>query len=204
MKFALIDEFGKVVAFSDGLDSADDWVHPDNMRVVAADGFIIDPLHNEYDYIYENEKFVVDEKGIAQREAARPYDPIEVLSAVFSAKPDILDAIPDDVLAHMAPYMAEWAENIPYSVGDKVQYLDCPYRCLQPHVSTEIWNPVDASSLWARILGGQDGQIAEWEQPDSTNPYMAGDRVTHNGHTWESDVDNNVWEPGVYGWTQID
>ena len=46
--------------------------------------------------------------------------------------------------------------------------------------------------------------IGEWAQPDSTNPYMKGDRVTHNGHTWESDIDNNVWEPSVYGWTQID
>ena len=45
--------------------------------------------------------------------------------------------------------------------------------------------------------------IPEWEQPDSTNPYMMGDKVTHNEKTWESTVDNNVWEPGVYGWFQI-
>lgn len=38
------------------------------------------------------------------------------------------------------------------------------------------------------------------EQPDSTNPYSNGDKATHNGKTWTSDLDNNVWEPGVYGW----
>jgi hypothetical protein len=45
--------------------------------------------------------------------------------------------------------------------------------------------------------------IPEWEQPDSTNPYMKGDKVAHNSKTWVSDVDNNVWEPGVYGWTEM-
>jgi hypothetical protein len=27
--------------------------------------------------------------------------------------------------------------------------------------------------------------------------------VTHNGSTWVSIVDNNVWEPGVYGWEKV-
>lgn len=31
---------------------------------------------------------------------------------------------------------------------------------------------------------------------------MLGDKVTHNGKTWTSIVDNNVWEPGVYGWAE--
>lgn len=26
----------------------------------------------------------------------------------------------------------------------------------------------------------------------------------HNGNLWDSDVDGNVWEPGVYGWTIIE
>ena len=45
--------------------------------------------------------------------------------------------------------------------------------------------------------------IPEWVQPDSTNPYMAGDKVMHNGKTWVSDIDGNVWEPGVYGWSEV-
>lgn len=40
-------------------------------------------------------------------------------------------------------------------------------------------------------------------EEDSTNPYMTGDKVTHNGKTWVSIVDNNVWEPSVYGWEEI-
>ena len=30
-----------------------------------------------------------------------------------------------------------------------------------------------------------------------------GDKVTHNGLRWISEADSNVWEPGVYGWTNI-
>lgn len=29
-----------------------------------------------------------------------------------------------------------------------------------------------------------------------------GDKVSHNDKHWISDVDSNVWEPGVYGWTE--
>ena len=32
---------------------------------------------------------------------------------------------------------------------------------------------------------------------------MKGDKVKHNGKTWESDIDNNVWEPSVYGWSEV-
>lgn len=34
--------------------------------------------------------------------------------------------------------------------------------------------------------------------------YMRGDKVTHGGKTWVSTCDNNVWEPGVYGWEAIE
>lgn len=74
-----------------------------------------------------------------------------------------------------------------------------------PHTFQAYWPPDQAPSLYARILPGQDGEIGEWVQPDSTNGYKKGDQVTHNGKTWESDVDNNVWEPGTTGapWREV-
>ena len=33
--------------------------------------------------------------------------------------------------------------------------------------------------------------------------YNAGDKVSHGGKHWISDQDGNVWEPGVYGWTEV-
>lgn len=74
------------------------------------------------------------------------------------------------------------------------------YKVLQAHTSQADWTPDTAPSLFAEVLPGQGGTgIGEWVQPGSTNPYMTGDQVTHNGKTWESLVDNNVWEPGAQG-----
>lgn len=74
------------------------------------------------------------------------------------------------------------------------------YKVLQAHTSQEDWAPDLAPSLFAEVLPGQSGTgTGEWVQPDSTNPYMTGDQVTHNGETWESLIDNNVWEPGAQG-----
>ena len=32
---------------------------------------------------------------------------------------------------------------------------------------------------------------------------MKGDKVTYNGKTWVSTVDNNVWAPETYGWEEV-
>lgn len=96
-----------------------------------------------------------------------------------------------------------WKDTASYSVGDRVRYEGKLYRCLTDHEAQSAWTPTDAPSLWAEVLIPDPEVIPEWVQPDSTNPYMKGDKVTHNGKTWVSDVDNNVWEPSVYGWSEI-
>lgn len=97
----------------------------------------------------------------------------------------------------------EWDATATYEVDSKVLYNNILYRCLQAHTAQETWTPTDAPSLWTKVLIPEPGVIKEWEQPESTNPYMTGDKVTHNGKTWISTTDNNVWEPGVYGWDEI-
>lgn len=96
-----------------------------------------------------------------------------------------------------------WAAGAAYAVGHKVQHGGKLWRCLQDHTSQDGWEPNSAPSLWAKVLIPDETVVPEWEQPESTNPYMAGDKVTYNGKTWVSDVDNNVWEPGVYGWSEV-
>jgi hypothetical protein len=48
------------------------------------------------------------------------------------------------------------------------------------------------------------GEIPVWKQPTGAqDAYMTGDKVKYpdeNGTIWVSIVDNNVWQPGVYGW----
>lgn len=92
-----------------------------------------------------------------------------------------------------------WDAAKTYAVGDRVRYAGNLYRCLTSHTAQAAWTPTDAHSLWAKVLTDPSGAILPWVQPDSTNPYAKGDKVTHNGKTWESLVDNNVWEPGAVG-----
>lgn len=90
------------------------------------------------------------------------------------------------------------------TVGEYIQYNDKLYKVLQAHAVQEQWTPEAAPSLFAEVLVDPTGEtILEWKQPDSTNPYMKGDKVTFNGKTYECICDNNVWQPGVYGWKEI-
>lgn len=78
------------------------------------------------------------------------------------------------------------------------------YQVLQDHTSAAEWTPDTATSLYKAIGITEDG-YPEWVQPlGATDAYSKGDKVSHNGSHWVSDVDNNVWEPGVYGWTEVE
>lgn len=112
-------------------------------------------------------------------------------------------AVTEDILKVPGLYL-DFAPGIAYKAGDKVLYEGALYKILQDHISQADWAPDAAPSLWAKVLIPDPETIPEWEQPESTNPYMTGDRVTHNGKTWTSIVDNNIWEPGVYGWEETE
>lgn len=110
----------------------------------------------------------------------------------------------DEVALQAVTLYDEWnGDSIEYETGKRVRYNSILYKVLQKHTSQDDWTPDQSPSLFAKVLIPDPSVIPEWEQPDSTNPYSAGDKVTHNGKTWVSDVDNNVWEPGVYGWSEI-
>ena len=94
-------------------------------------------------------------------------------------------------------------DGVEYKADERVRYDNILYKVLIAHTSQPGWTPPAAPSLFTKVLIPDPHVIPEWEQPTSTNPYMRGDKVTHNGKTWESTIDNNVWEPGVYGWIEI-
>lgn len=96
-----------------------------------------------------------------------------------------------------------WRSGVTYEAGKRVRYNDVLYKCIQTHTSQSDWTPTAAPSLWAEVLIEDPNTVSKWKQPESTNPYMKGDKVKHKGKTWVCTCDNNVWEPGVYGWTVI-
>ena len=99
----------------------------------------------------------------------------------------------------------EWQTNTAYTAGQKVRYAGILYAVLQAHTSQDGWPPDAAPSLFARVLIPDPDVIPDWEQPDSTNAYMTGDKVRFDGKVYESLIDNNVWSPAAYpaGWQEV-
>lgn len=101
----------------------------------------------------------------------------------------------------------QWNKQIgkTLQVGEYINHNDILYKVLQEHIAQDNWAPDVSPSLFAKVLVDPTGEtVLDWEQPDSTNPYMKGDKVKYNGIIYESEVDNNVWEPGVYGWVVVE
>lgn len=93
-----------------------------------------------------------------------------------------------------------WASGVAYEVGQRIRYEDVLYRCEQAHTSQAGWEPPATRALWTPV---SVEEWPEWIRPTGAqDAYSAGDKVSHNDKRWVSDVDGNVWEPGVYGWTE--
>lgn len=96
--------------------------------------------------------------------------------------------------AYKAKEVFSYGEN---AVGDAQLY-----QVLQAHTSAAEWVPGAAPSLYKAIGVTEEG-YPEWVQPlGASDAYNQGDIVSYNGVLYASDVDGNVWEPGVYGWSE--
>ncbi len=114
----------------------------------------------------------------------------------------------EDAMIAIPSIYPEWKAGNKYAIKDVVSYGvnnvgDIQlYQVLQAHTAAEQWTPDTATSLY-KAIGIDASGILKWVQPlGATDAYMKDDIVTHNDKTWTSDIDNNVWEPGVYGWTE--
>ena len=101
-----------------------------------------------------------------------------------------------------ADLFSPWAYPIAYTVGQLRCYNGKLYRCVQAHTSQADWTPDTAASLWS-VAADPAEEWPAWSQPvGAHDAYAKGAKVNHNGKHWTSNVDNNVWEPGVYGWAE--
>ncbi len=133
----------------------------------------------------------MDEKLIAK---------VRELRAILEKAMTIASGLTDaEAVAATCLYPRWSAGSVAYAKGQRLQYENTLYTVLQAHTSQATWTPTAAPSLFAKVLIPDPTVVPEWEQPDSTNPYMKGDKVKHNGKTWVSLIDNNVWEPGATG-----
>ena len=129
-------------------------------------------------------------------ELARKLRPYIEKAAISLTDEDALEAV---------QLFPTWSSDQNYEKDMRVIYEGTLYKCLQTHTSQAAWTPTAAPSLWAKVLIPDENVIPEWEQPDSTNPYMIGDKVIFEGKVYESLINNNVWSPATYpgGWKEI-
>lgn len=132
---------------------------------------------------------------------------MEMLSVDLSS---LLVNLTDEQALQVPLMFPKWQADKEYVVGDRVLYLGVLYKVLQAHTSQAGWEPDITPSLFAKNLivkdeEGEQVDIPEWVQPDSTNPYMIGDKVMFEGKVYQSLIDNNVWSPVDYpqGWQEV-
>lgn len=109
----------------------------------------------------------------------------------------------ETTIAEYPDLFVEWDANWRGKQGDIVQDEGNLYRSIHD-VTNEGQNtkPSATPSMWTRI-GNPLDEFPEWVQPiGAHDAYAKGDKASHNGKNWVSTADNNVWEPGVYGWEE--
>lgn len=110
-------------------------------------------------------------------------------------------SLPDETALEGVELFPAWTLDRAYDAGQRVRYGNKLYRCEQAHTSQSDWTPPKTPALWTEV--SKPGEIPEWKQPTGEqDAYNKGDQVRHADKIWTSDVDGNVWEPGVYGWTE--
>lgn len=109
--------------------------------------------------------------------------------------------LPDEEAMNFPHAYPVFKVGVDYTVGERIRYGEKLYKVVQAHKSQADWTPDITPALFVEVT--PEGVIPEWKQPTgSADAYNTGDKVKHNGQTWISTVDANVWEPGVYGWEE--
>lgn len=124
---------------------------------------------------------------------------VEAVKKMFSTDTEELtDEEALEVAALYPTWISQKGKEV--SIGKRLWDDGRLWKVLQTHTVQENWRPEDSPSLFVEV---SIEEWPEWKQPvGSTDAYNTGDKVTHNNKHWVSNVDGNVWEPGVYGWTE--
>lgn len=124
----------------------------------------------------------------------------DVVELVTLDKSNPADITTDLITAQRRP---PWQAGISVGVGEVYQYSGNLYEVIQSHTTQADWTPDISFALFKRFYEPANDPWP-WVQPQGAHDaYPIGARVTHNGYTWQSDVSANVWEPGVFGWTNL-
>ena len=152
--------------------------------------------------------YVEDCKKVASGFLGREYKPSfmptqsEVMAQLRTLAKGTVGNLPDAEAVNVPSLFDPWRPNEDVTAGVRRYFSGTGflYKCVQSHKTQAGWEPDKAPALWVRV---STAEWPEWAQPAGAHDaYAKGDKTAHNGKHWTSDVDANVWEPGVYGWSE--
>ena len=111
----------------------------------------------------------------------------------------------DDITISEHPDLfSVWDENWTGKAGTILRDGDSLYRSIHDIITVaQNTKPSETPSMWT-LVGNPEEEYPEWVQPiGAHDAYTIGDKVSHNGKKWVSEVDGNIWEPAVYGWKEV-
>lgn len=131
----------------------------------------------------------------------------DIVNMLIAARP----VVSDEFALQTLDMFPKWEDNIGLTVTnddlskgfDRYQHNGELYKVVQATTFQTQYEPgaEGTSSIFVKV---SLEEWPEWVQPAGTHDaYNAGDKVTHNGKKWVSNSDANVWEPGVYGWSEV-
>jgi hypothetical protein len=124
------------------------------------------------------------------------------VEAWISERRNALAKLTDETAVDVTVLFEQWQPDRDYTAGQRLKNGDRLYRVVQSHHSQSNWRPANTPALFTEIA--KPGEIPVWKQPTGAqDAYMTGDKVhfpTITDPIYRSTVDNNVWQPGVYGW----
>lgn len=113
-----------------------------------------------------------------------------------------LPTAPAEIAQANVDWYKQWIVGEDLKVGDRRAYDKVLYEVIQAHTTQADWTPPSVPALFKRVW---TEEYPEWVQPTGAHDaYAKGAKVKHNGKKWISTADANVWEPGVYGWEEIE
>lgn len=116
-------------------------------------------------------------------------------------------SLSDEEAATLGVLFPQWEAGISYLTGARISdEAGNLYRVVQDHVSQADWPIEDTPALYTRlgVTVEDPDAIPDWVQPAGAHDaYQTGDKVRYGGKIYVSTADNNVWAPGVYGWSEV-
>lgn len=131
---------------------------------------------------------------------------IERMRQLRAALMDFAQSVGDEKACKYPSLFEAWRAGTAYAIGDRREYADKLWRCLQAHTSQDGWEPEKVPALWAEAAA--PGEYREIKANMlSTEAFAKGEIGWYGSRDklYKSLIDANVYTPETYpaGWEAV-